>query len=92
MREVAVEIGRPPAQVVLAWVVNRSGVTSALIGASRVAQVADDIASLDIVLTPDQQRTLDEASAPPPLDLYAIFSPYVNKMVFGGATVTGWEG
>ncbi len=92
VRAVAEQLGRPPAQVALAWLAARPGVASVLIGASKVSQVADNVAALEVALSQEQRRMLDEASAPEPVYPYAIFSPFVNRMVFGGATVTPWRG
>ena len=90
LRSVASEIGRPAAQVALAWALGRPGVTSLLLGASRAAQLADNIAALDVRLTPEHQTILDEASAMPRVLPYAIFTPSVKRMVFGRTEVTGW--
>lgn len=91
LRGVADEVGTTPAQVALAWVVNRPGVGSVLIGASRAEQVASNIAALAVVLTDDQQRRLDEASAPVASYPAALFSPMVKRFVFGGHDVAGWR-
>ena len=91
LREVAAQVQRPLAQVALAWVQARPGVASTLIGASRPEQLADNLASLDLTLAPEQLRQLDEASAPPPVFPYGIFSPAVKRGIFGGHAVRDWE-
>ena len=88
LRTVAGEVGRPPAQVALAWTAAQPGVTSTLIGASTLAQLADNLASLELNLTPSQVETLNRASSPG-LD---FFSAGLRKVVFGGASVEGWPG
>lgn len=70
---VAAEIGRPMAQVALAWVAARGGVASVLVGASRPEQLLENIAALDIVFSADQQARLDAVGAPPMLNPYFIF-------------------
>ncbi len=92
LRRVAAEAGESPARVALAWVLGRSGVSSALMGVSRVGQVADNVAALDLRLAPGHRAALDAASAPAdPRLLYTLFSPPVRRQVtFGGAAVTGW--
>lgn len=90
LRSVAAEVGRPPAQVALAWAAGRPGITSLILGASKPEQVTDNLASLDVQLTPEQRQSLDGAGGPQPFDLYSIFSPAVNRMVFGGQGVEGW--
>lgn len=51
LTEVAAELGRPMAAVALAWLMQRPGVGSVLVGASRAGQLTENIASLEIVLT-----------------------------------------
>jgi aryl-alcohol dehydrogenase-like predicted oxidoreductase len=91
LREVAAEIGRPMAQVALAWVAGRPGVSSVLVGASRTPQLVENMAALDIVLTTEQQTRLDAAGAPPRPNPYTIFSMPVSR-IFGGHTVEPWPG
>jgi aryl-alcohol dehydrogenase-like predicted oxidoreductase len=92
LREVAGQLGRPLAQVALAWAAAQPGISAPIIGASRAAQVADNIAALDIRFSPEQLRQLAGASAPAPAFPYPIFAPELrNAVVFGGATVQGWQ-
>lgn len=89
LRAVADEIGRPMAQVALAWVTGRSGVSSVLMGASRLEQVRENAASLDIVLTPDQKQRLEAVGAPPRLNPYFIFD-LPRASIFGVSSVRAW--
>ncbi|WP_206245151.1 aldo/keto reductase [Novosphingobium terrae] len=89
LRTVAAEIGRPMAQVALAWLAGRPGLSSVLIGASRAEQVEENIASLDIVISPEQQARLDAAGALPMLNPYFIFD-LPRDRIFGGNTVEPW--
>jgi aryl-alcohol dehydrogenase-like predicted oxidoreductase len=91
LRPVATELGRPLAQVALAWVSAQPGVTAPIIGVSKLAQLADNLAALDIRFTPEQLRALDEASALDPAFPYGIFTPAVNRSIFGGNDVQGWQ-
>ena len=76
----------------LAWLAGRPGVAAPILGASRVEQLRDDVAALDVQLTADQRQALDAASAPEPAFPYPIFAAGVNRgAVFGGATVAGWR-
>jgi aryl-alcohol dehydrogenase-like predicted oxidoreductase len=52
------------AQVALAWVLGRPGVTSAIIGARNEAQLNDNLRSADLQLTEQERARLDEVSAP----------------------------
>ena len=64
VRQIAERIGVTPGQVALAWIANRPGVTSPIIGARSRAQLADNLAAADLVLDADATATLDEVSAP----------------------------
>ena len=52
------------AQVALAWLLGRPGVTSLVIGARTNEQLADNLKSADLVLTSDERAALGRASAP----------------------------
>jgi aryl-alcohol dehydrogenase-like predicted oxidoreductase len=74
LEETAANVGRSMAQVALNWVVNRPGVAAAIVGASRLDQLEDNLAALDFELTADQYAALDAASAieaPYPYSLFA---------------------
>lgn len=91
LRAVAEEVGRPMAQVALAWVASRAGVSSVLMGASRAEQVHENVASLAVSLTAEQQARLGAAGAPPSLNPYFIFD-LPREHIFGGSKVEGWPG
>jgi L-glyceraldehyde 3-phosphate reductase len=56
--------GQSLAQLAIAWVLRHETVTSALIGASRVAQLEDTVAALDnLALSKDELREIDKALA-----------------------------
>jgi L-glyceraldehyde 3-phosphate reductase len=60
--EIARSRGQTLAQLALAWVLRHETVTSAIIGASRVAQVEDGVRTLDkLELSPDELRAIDQA-------------------------------
>ena len=89
LRAVAAEIGRPPAQVALAWVSARPGVSSVLLGASTLEQLQGNLASMEITFTPEQLQTLDDASPIDPAFPRGFFSDDLRRMVFGGTSVEG---
>ena len=89
VQEIAREIACSPAQVALAWVLGKSSVASMIVGASRVEQLQENLKALEIRFTPEQKARLDEVSALEPRYPDGLFSPMVNRMVFGGQTVTG---
>jgi L-glyceraldehyde 3-phosphate reductase len=62
LNEIAAARGQSLAQLAIAWVLRHETVTSALIGASRVAQIDDSVAALDnLTLSEDELRAIDEA-------------------------------
>jgi aryl-alcohol dehydrogenase-like predicted oxidoreductase len=90
LQSVAVELGRPAAQVALAWTLARPGVAATLIGARTVAQLESNIAATDIAITAGQLQRLDTASLPTPGFSAALTQPHVRRMIFGGHDVVGW--
>lgn len=61
---VAAEHGVSGAQVALAWLLQRPGVTSVIVGGRTEEQFKDNLASADLRLTADQVKRLDEVSRP----------------------------
>jgi aryl-alcohol dehydrogenase-like predicted oxidoreductase len=55
-----------PARVSLAWLLAKPVVTSVIIGAKRPEQLQDNLAAVELTLTADELRRLDEVSALPP--------------------------
>jgi len=53
------------AQVALAWLLHRPAVTAPIIGATKAEQLEDQLAALDLRLTDEELRTLDEAYVRP---------------------------
>ena len=90
LRAVAAEQARPMAQVALAWVIAQPGVTATIVGASKVPQLEDNLAALEVALTPDQLQRLSGASAIVPGFSDSLTAPAVRRMVFGGNDVRGW--
>ncbi|WP_328315451.1 aldo/keto reductase [Streptomyces sp. NBC_00388] len=66
LRRVAEDNGVAPAQAALSWVINRPGVTSAIVGARTLDQLAGNLTAADLRLDPDSTRALDIASDPNP--------------------------
>ncbi len=58
--------GIPVATLSLAYVLAKPFVTSVIIGAKRPEQLAENLAAVDVVLTADELKRLDEVSALPP--------------------------
>src|SRR6201987_1064436 len=58
--------GCSPARLSLAWLLAKPVVTSVIIGAKRLDQLQDNLAAVELTLTLDEFRQLDEVSALPP--------------------------
>jgi aryl-alcohol dehydrogenase-like predicted oxidoreductase len=58
--------GCSAARVSLTWLLTKPVVTSVIIGAKRVEQLQDNLAAVDLKLTDDEIKKLDEVSALPP--------------------------
>ncbi|HXY27266.1 MAG TPA: aldo/keto reductase, partial [Acidimicrobiales bacterium] len=58
------EAGHTPASVALAWVLQNQNVSSAIVGASRPEQIAENVKALDVVLEPDFVEAVEQALAP----------------------------
>ena len=68
---VATRLGKPRAQVALAWLLQCNAITSPIIGATQLAQLDDAVAALDLTLSAD--------------DVTALQAPYVPHAVVGHA-------
>ncbi len=62
--------GVSAAQVALAWLLTRPAVSTVVVGARTDEQLADNLRSTDLVLTPQEIATLEEVSRPPLLYPY----------------------
>lgn len=55
-----------PARISLAWLLAKPVVTSVILGAKRLDQLQDNLAAVELNLTEDEIKLLDEVSALPP--------------------------
>ncbi|RMP06328.1 putative oxidoreductase [Pseudomonas amygdali pv. morsprunorum] len=69
VEQVAAERGVPMAQVALAWVLAKRGVSAPIVGASKASQLDDAIAALELVLSDEEIQRLE--------------APYVPHLVTG---------
>ncbi len=65
--ELAQQRGVTPSQIALAWLLHQPGVTAPIIGASKMAHLEEDIAAIDIKLSPEELETLQEPYQPHPV-------------------------
>jgi aryl-alcohol dehydrogenase-like predicted oxidoreductase len=65
--EVAAERGVPTAQVALAWLMHRPGVTAPIVGATKLAHLQDALAAEELSLTDDEMQRLEGPYIPHPV-------------------------
>jgi len=85
VQRVSQQVGHSPAQVALAWLRYRDIPVIPIIGARRMSQLQDNLASLELTLTREQVAALDDASAIEmgfPHDFYE--NEMVKTFVYGG--------
>ncbi len=90
--EVSKEIGRPPAEVALNWVATQPGVTSTIIGATKLAQLDSNLSSLDFTIPAELRARLDKAGElDPTAQPYAFFAPTLQARIKGNAAIRAWR-
>jgi aryl-alcohol dehydrogenase-like predicted oxidoreductase len=85
VKSVADEVDRSLAQVALAWLRSRPVPVIPIIGARKLSQLQDNLASCDLTLSANQVKALDEASSIElgfPYNLYA--KELANTIRYGG--------
>jgi aryl-alcohol dehydrogenase-like predicted oxidoreductase len=85
VKAVSDQTGGSMAQVALAWLRYRPVPVIPIIGARKLSQLQDNLASLDVALSPEQVKALDQASQIDlgfPYHLYA--KEHVRAIAYGG--------
>ena len=85
VRTVAEQVGRSMSQVALAWLRHRPVPVFPIIGARKLSQLEDNLASLSLTLAPEQVAALDTASHVDlgfPHDFFAL--DMVRNFIYGG--------
>ncbi len=54
--------GVSPAQLAIAWILDHSEVTAPIVGADRPEYIAEVFGALDVALTCEERRALDEVA------------------------------
>lgn len=78
VKRIAAERGVSGAQVALAWLLGRPGVSSLVIGGRTADQFRDSLRAADLVLAPEERQALDAVSAPP------VLYPYWHQVQTAG--------
>jgi aryl-alcohol dehydrogenase-like predicted oxidoreductase len=66
LKECAHALETEPAPLAIAWQLAKPEITSVIVGARTAAQLDVDLASTEVVISPEILSRLDEVSAPPP--------------------------
>ena len=61
--QIAKKTGASIPQVAIAWILANRAVTSVIIGAKKMSQLDDNLKSVDVVLSADDKKALDDVSA-----------------------------
>ncbi len=67
VEDLAERYGVKPAQVALAWMLHKPGITAPIIGATKMYHVEEAVAALDIVLSDEDMAYLEEPYKPHPV-------------------------
>jgi aryl-alcohol dehydrogenase-like predicted oxidoreductase len=89
--EVAKQVDRPAPQVALNWVATQPGVTSTIIGATKLNQLDDNLAALSFELPANLRGRLDEASRLDAAHPYMFFEGVLQERIRGGVNVRRWS-
>ena len=89
--EVAKQVDRPASQVALNWVAAQPGVTSTIIGATKLNQLDDNLAALSFEIPANLSGRLDEASRLEAAHPYMFFEGVLQERIRGGVNVRKWS-
>jgi aryl-alcohol dehydrogenase-like predicted oxidoreductase len=67
LNEVAGARGDSPAQVALAWLLHKPGITAPIVGATKLEHLEDALAAADLSLSVDEIERLEEPYVPHPV-------------------------
>jgi aryl-alcohol dehydrogenase-like predicted oxidoreductase len=88
--EVSKVMHKSPAQVALNWVATQPGITSTIIGATKLAQLEDNLAAIDFTIPGDLRKRLDDVSAIELVHPYNFFGAMIRSRVSGGTALQPW--
>jgi aryl-alcohol dehydrogenase-like predicted oxidoreductase len=89
--DVAKKLGKTPAQIALNWVVTQPGITSTILGATKIAQLEDNLGAIEFTIPAELRKTLEQASAIEPGAPYAFFGTMIQSRIAGGTALHPWS-
>lgn len=87
LEEVATALGKPMAQVALNWVATQPAVASVIVGATKLAQLDDNLSALSFDIPAQWRARLNEASALETPFPYWFFGDTQQTRIHGGVSV-----
>jgi aryl-alcohol dehydrogenase-like predicted oxidoreductase len=67
VRTVATQRDLPPAQIAMAWLLGKPGVSAPIVGATQLRHLEDAVAATGVRLTEDEVRALEAPYRPHPV-------------------------
>jgi aryl-alcohol dehydrogenase-like predicted oxidoreductase len=89
--DVAKQLDKKPVQVALNWVSTQPGITSTIIGASKVPQLEDNLSAIDFTIPAELRKRLDDVSAIESFHPYNFFGPAIQNRISGESPVYAWN-
>jgi aryl-alcohol dehydrogenase-like predicted oxidoreductase len=87
LEKVANELDRSMAQVAMNWTVNRPGIATVIVGATRLSQLEDNLKALDFTIPAELSDRLEKVSRPEAQFPYSFFGDEIQGMIHGGVAV-----
>jgi aryl-alcohol dehydrogenase-like predicted oxidoreductase len=87
LETVSKELGRSMAQVAVNWTLQRPGIATVIVGASKLSQLEDNIQALDFEIPAELANRLETVSRPEPQFPYSFFGAEIQGMIHGGVKV-----
>jgi aryl-alcohol dehydrogenase-like predicted oxidoreductase len=91
LNDVAKQLGRPASQVSLNWLATQPGVTSTIIGASKLAQLEDNLRYAEFEIPAELRARLDEVSAIEVVHPYGFYRPDFQGWISGATGLQPWQ-
>jgi aryl-alcohol dehydrogenase-like predicted oxidoreductase len=91
LKQVAHEMGRSSAEVALNWVATQPGVTSVIIGATKLNQLESNLKALEFEIPEALRKQLDEVSQIELVHPYMFFEGVLQDRIRGGVKVKKWR-
>jgi aryl-alcohol dehydrogenase-like predicted oxidoreductase len=92
LQQAAKELKRTAAEVALNWVATQPGITSTILGATKLKQLESNLASITFEIPAELRKKLDQVSEVEEVHPYMFFGEVLQDRVRGGVRVNRWSG